>query len=215
MYPINDLQGIRNQEAQLEGNHVVILMLVKPSDTGADEYIKKFNYLHYRSKQYCSIYLLGYSQDFYGKYKDITTVKGIDNQEWQYSDECFSEVCDELQSRLSNWQYSGEPEMIILQNSSASASNRYLNFTNYNYIDINYGIKKNYIDSFPRFMERLINACKKEVTAVRAVRAANIKRISPRRVIEYTIEKSPHLPGTIKEVLNDRLFYKSAQCKAA
>ncbi len=142
MYPINDLQGIRNQEAQLEGNHVVILMLVKPSDTGADEYIKKFNYLHYRSKQYCSIYLLGYSQDFYGKYKDITTVKGIGNQEWQYSDECFSEVCDELQSRLSNWQYSGEPEMIILQNSSASASNRYLNFTNYNYIDINYGIKK-------------------------------------------------------------------------
>lgn len=58
MYPINDLQGIRNQESQLEGNHVVILMLVKPSDTGADEYIKQFNYLHYRSKQYCSWYAL-------------------------------------------------------------------------------------------------------------------------------------------------------------
>ena len=42
MYPINDLQGIRNQESQLEGNHVVILMLGKPSDTGADEYIKIF-----------------------------------------------------------------------------------------------------------------------------------------------------------------------------
>lgn len=215
MYPINNIQGIYNQESELEGNHVIILFLVKPSDTGADDYIKKFNYLHYRSKRYCSIYLLGYSQDFQGKYIDAISVQGIDHQEWQYSDQCFSDACDELQNRLSNWHYSGEPEMIILQNSSNSDSKECLNFTNYNYIDINYGIEKQYIDSFPRFMERLIQSCKKEVTAVEAITSANRKRISPRKVMEYAIEECPRLPRPVRSILKDKLFYKSCRNKAA
>lgn len=213
MYPVNDIGGIYDQEAKLEGSHVIIFLLVKPSDSSADDYIKKFNYLHYRSKQYCSIYLLGYSQDFVGKYHDKMYVQGVDNQEWQYSDQCFSNTCDELQSRLSNWRYSGEPEMIILQNSSASEPKSCLNFSNYIYIDINYGIEKQYIDSFPRFMERLIEACKKEVIALKAITVANRKRISPRKVMEFAIEKCPRLPKPIKKILNDKLFYKSSRNK--
>ncbi len=215
MYPMNNLQEIYNQESQIEGNHVVVLLLVKPSDSGADEYIKKFNYLHYRSKRYCSIYLLGYSQDFGGKYTDVLSVQGVNKQEWQYSDQCFTEACDELQDRLSNWRYSGEPEMIILQNSSASDPRKCLNFSNYNYIDINYGIEKEYIDSFPRFMERLIEACKKEVSAIDAVSSANRKRISPRKVVEFAIEECPHLPKSIKKIFNDKMFYKSYKSRVA
>lgn len=215
MYPINNLQGICEQESQLKKNHVIIFLLVKPSDSGADEYIKKFNYLHYRSKEYCSIYLLGYALDFCGKYSDVLNVRGVDNQEWQYSDQCFSDACDELQGRLSNWRYSGEPEMIVLQNGSISDPNKCLNFSNYNYIDINYGIEKQYIDSFSRFMERLIEACKKEVTAVKAIASAERKRIRPRKVIEAAIETCPHLPQPIKKILNDKMFYKSYKSKAA
>lgn len=213
MYPINNLKGICNQESRLKGNHVIIFLLVKPSDPNADEYIRMFNYLHCRSRQYCSIYLLGYSQNFNDEYSDAVNVNGIDNQEWQYSDKCFTDACDELHDRLSNWRYSGEPEMIILQNSSASNSNSCLDFTNYNYIDINYGIKQKYIDSFPRFMERLIEACRIEVTAVRAIDLANRKRISPRKIMEYAIEETTHLPKSIKKIFGDKLFYKSYKSK--
>ena len=215
MYPVNNIKGIYEQEKQLEGNHVVILLLVKPSDSNADDYIKRFNYLHYRSKRYCSIYLLGYSQKFSEEYHDASSVQGIDNQEWQYSDKCFAEACDELHDRLTNWSYSGEPEMIILQNNSANEPNRYLNFANYNYIDINYGIKKQYIDSFPRFIERLIEVCKTEVTAIDAVNGARKKRISPRRIIEFAIDNCPKLPKSAKRILKDKLFYKTFKNNAA
>ena len=95
MYPINNIAGIEKQEKLLEGNHVIVLLLVKPSDSGAEEYIKKINYLHYRSKKYCSIYWLGYSPNFGCNYSDVTEIPGTDNQKWQYSDKCFTEACDE------------------------------------------------------------------------------------------------------------------------
>lgn len=160
MYPVNNISGIQEQESRLEGSHAIILLFVKPSDDNADSIIKKFNYLHYRSKQYCSIYLVGYSQYFYEKYTDAQQVGGIDNTTWYYSDQCFIEVCEQLEKRLKHWTYSGEPEMIILQNSSSLVDGKLLDFRFYNYIDTNYGIQKGYIDSFPRFMERMINACR-------------------------------------------------------
>ena len=61
MYPINNIHSIKYQESQLEGNHAILLLFVKPSDDNAESIIKKFNYLHYKSKKYCSIYLIGYS----------------------------------------------------------------------------------------------------------------------------------------------------------
>lgn len=213
MFPVFNLEGIKEQESMLEENHVIILFLVKPSDKGADDYFKQFNYYHYRSGKYCSIYVLGCSQNFNGKYLDVVSVVGVDNQEWQYSDQCFAEACDELKQRLSNWRYSGEPELIIFQNSSASYPGRYLDFSNYDYIDINYGITKEYIDSFPRFMERLLEACKKEVTADEAVGRSNRKRIRLRKVIEYTLESCPKLPKPVKRILNDRLFFKTYKSK--
>ena len=62
MYPINNILGIEEQERQIDGSHAVILLFVKPSDPNADEIISNINYLHHRSKGYCSIYLVGYSQ---------------------------------------------------------------------------------------------------------------------------------------------------------
>ena len=73
MYPVNNIDGIKDQESQLKGSHAIILLFVKPSDDNADSIIKKFNYLHYKSKQCCSIYLIGYSQYFYEKYTSKMT----------------------------------------------------------------------------------------------------------------------------------------------
>ena len=41
--------------------------------------------------------MLGYSEAFFGAYSDITTVSGIDNGKWEYSDTCFIEVRNNLE----------------------------------------------------------------------------------------------------------------------
>lgn len=209
MYPVNNIDGIQEQESKLEGSHAIILLFVKPSDDNADSIIKKFNYLHYRSKQYCSIYLVGYSQYFYEKYTDAQAVAGVDNITWHYSDRCFIEVCEQLEKRLKHWTYSGEPEMIILQNSSSLAGGKLLDFRFYNYIDINYGIQKGYIDSFPRFMERMINACRFETDAQAVINSTNRKRLNSRKIVELALEADNKLPAPLKKIIADKSFFKS------
>ncbi len=213
MYPVNNYNGILEQEQLLEGDHVIVLLFVKPSDENAEHYIKNFNYLHYRSKNYCSIYLVGYSVDFNNRFDDIQNVAGINNNKLQYSDACFINVCNQLEDRLKNWRYSGEPEMIILQKSSSCG--QVLDFSNYNYIDINYGLSKGYLDSFPRFIERFIRACKSEVTSSSAIRKANKTRLKLRTVLENTIELTPKLPLPVKRIFKDKLFFKSCNSKVA
>ena len=212
MYPINNFDGIVEQERNLTGSHVIVLMLIKPSDKNADDYIKHFNYWHYNSREYCSIYLLGYSQNFTNDYQDVIKVNGIDNTTFDYSDCCFIEVRDQLKAKLSNWSYTGEPEIIILQR-NAHGSKNILDFSYYNYIDINYGIQKKYIDSFERFMERLIVACRQEVTATEAIDNVTRQRLKPRRILESALEACPKLPKPIKAILGDRIFYKSYNTK--
>ena len=99
--------------------------------------------------------------------------------------------------------------MIILQNTSESEGGTCMDFRNYNYIDINYGIQKRYIDSFPRFMERIIMACKSETEARQVVSKANMKRINGRRIIELAISYDSKIPSPIKRIINDKFFFKS------
>ena len=74
MYPIYDIQGINQIEESKEGKHVIILFIVKPSDSNANEILDKINYFHHRSNRYCSIYLMGYSMGFADKYKDAIRI---------------------------------------------------------------------------------------------------------------------------------------------
>ena len=101
----------------------------------------------------------------------------------------------------------------MLQNKLTDDYTTSLDFRNYNYIDINYGIRKGYIDSFERFMQRLLIACQKEVDGYKAISEANRKRLKPRNVLEMAIEKMPKLPKTVKFILKDKLFYKSSKTK--
>ncbi len=212
MIPINNFKGIEKQESKIKDKHVIIFLLVKPSDRGAKNIIDKFNYLHYLSDKYCSIYPIGYSKDFF-YYEDIQTIKGVNNEKWFYSDQCFIEFCGDLSQKLKGWDYSGEPELIILQNRLVDEYSTPLDFRNYNYIDINYGVQKGYIDSFERFMQNLLIACRKEVEAYKAINEVNKKRLKPRNVIERTIENTPKLPKAVKFILKDKLFYKSYKIK--
>ena len=96
MFPINNIEGIEKQEAAFEGLHVVVLFLVKPSDTDAEKFYKKINYYHYSSKKYCSMYLLGCTENDSHVYPDSQEIKSIDNGVWFYSDICFLEAKESL-----------------------------------------------------------------------------------------------------------------------
>lgn len=209
MFPINNLRGIEVQEKQIEGQHVVVFLFIKPSDNGAKELLNKLNYWHHLSAGYCSIYMIGYSMGFCGRYADAETIRGVDNQNWEYSDTCFIEVCRKLEKRLKYWDYSGEPEMIILKNNTSQKARSALDFRCYYYIDINYGIQEGYIDTFPRFMQRFIKACESEVTASGAIKSAYFKKYSFRKIMEKTIENTPNLPKPVRRALKDTLFFKS------
>ena len=210
MYPINNINGIENQERLYNNSHGIMLLFVKPSDRNAEEYINNFNYWHKKTGQSCAIYAIGYSQIGYNQiFDDVQIVNGTCNNKWEYSDECFISVCDQLEERLKNWTYSGEPELIFLQN-NPNSKNSVLDFRNYNYIDINYGIEKGYIDSFPRFMEHLIKACKTKNDS-NIMNEATKLRFSGRKILEIAFKYDNKIPCVIKDIIGDKMFFKGSR----
>lgn len=212
MIPVNNFKGIEKQEAYILSNHVIILLLAKPSDNSAKDVISKFNYLHKKSAQYCNIYPVGYSENFNNEYNDVIKIKGVENKEWEYSDECFIDFIEDISNRLSSWRYVEDIQVVILQNVIKKDISK-LDFTNYLSIDVNYGIKKCYIESFAKFMGYLINACKSEVTAKNAIKKANRQRYSFKTIVEGAISVIPKLPKPIKQIINDRSFYIPSNIK--
>ena len=84
--------------------------------------------------------------------KSETSIAG---SEWYFSNAEFVKFKNNLEQRI-KWRYSGETELIVLQ--SNPEWQQILNFQNYVSIDVNYGIKNGYIDSFQRFMEALVRS---------------------------------------------------------
>lgn len=209
MYPITNLEGIEKQEQKIENDHVIILLFAKPQDKNADEIIGSFNYFHKLSKDYCSIYPIGYSYGFNGMYSDVKEVLGVDNKRWQYSDECFISVCNQIQKRLKNWRYSCEPELIILKNSTDEKSKSRLNFRGYNYIDINRGINEGYLRSYSNFMENIIKACEYETDNLKAMERVRKNNISCRNIIERALKEDNTLQKSVKKILKDINFFRS------
>ena len=198
MFAVTNFEGIKKAEIEIQEKHIVILLLVKPSDKNAIDIISQFNYMHYESKKYCSIYAVGYTPTgFPDNYRDVKEITSVDNETWYYSDKCFIEFKDYLESRF-KWRYSGEPEVIILQ--SDPDSKGYLTFHNYVTIDINYGIKKEYIESFPRLMNGLINSSKTEVVAKAAFHKTQVKeRFNIRNIVEVAVAYSAKTPTPVKK----------------
>ena len=132
----------------------------------------------------------------------------MDN-DWFFSMKAFNEFKEKLQSRI-NWSYSGETEVLILQNNPGQENS--LNFQNYVAIDINKGIRDGYLDSFQRFMESLIRSSKTNVTSKKVITDVRRKRIQVGDVLMCAIDDSKKVPTPIKKIIKDRLFYRSANC---
>lgn len=205
MFAVNTYEEIEKIERELGDRHIVILLFVRPSLQSAKEIIDEFDYIHHNSEKYCSIYAVGYTNDsaMAGKdgYRRVDRGYGAD---WYFSDKAFVEFKNNLEQRL-NWRYSGEIELVVLQ--SNPDGHQILNFQNYVAIDVNYGIKNDYIDSFPRLMESIIRSSRSEVTTTAAIKKVSNARFSVKNVVLNTIEECKKIPTPVRNIIKDRLFY--------
>lgn len=137
-------------------------------------------------------------------YKKVAEIIGRD---WYFSNKTFVEFKNNLERRI-KWEYSGETEVLILQNNPGGRDS--LNFSNYVAIDVNKGLREGYIDSFQRFMESLIRSSRSKVTAKEAAADLRKSRISIKDTIAEAIENSKRIPDPAKQIVKDRLFYRCA-----
>ena len=216
MVPLSSLDLIRENEKKLNNNHVVIFIFVKPSDANSDEIIGKFNYLHHLSGKFCTIYPIGYSSTPWNKflYGNCKEVEGIDNQVWYYSDKAFLEMIETIQSRI-KWRYSGEQEIMMLQNNAEA--NDFLSFKNYVCINIMQGLRKEYFPSFALLMQNIINSTKKQLTGKEVMQDISLRAIEGhiklKDIIFDTIFTFVKVPKFAKKIINDCLFYYTANSR--
>lgn len=64
MFAVGTYEEITAQEKQIENKEIVVFLLVKPTNQAALDIIREFEYIHFNSDKYCSVYAIGYSNDF-------------------------------------------------------------------------------------------------------------------------------------------------------
>lgn len=208
MFAASTYEEIVEYERQIENSEIVVFLFVRPTNQSAIDIIKEFEYIHYNSYKYCSIFAIGYTENpekqFEKSYKKIAKINNID---WYFSTLAFVDFKNKLERRI-NWKYSGESEVLILQNNPGNDDP--LNFKNYVAIDINKGLREGYIDSFQTFMESLVRSAKSKVTAKEALSDIRRSRLSIKDTIAEAIGDCKKIPAPVKDILKDRLFYRCA-----
>ena len=208
MFAASTYEEIVSIERKIENQEVVVFLFVKPNDQAALDIIKEFEYIHYNSGKYCSIYAIGYTDDFTKKNnRNYRKVSSVLDSDWYFSNKAFVEFKNALEGRI-GWKYSGETEVLVLQNNPGKIDP--LNFQNYIAIDINKGIREGYIDSFQLFMETLVRSSKSKVCAKTIARDLRKSRISIKDIVKDTINDSKRIPLPVKKIVSDRLFYRCA-----
>ena len=205
MFAASTYEEIEKIERQVENMEIVVFLFARPSE---EQILKEFEYIHYNSAKYCSVYAIGYTDDF-TKANDPTyrKVDAMMQRDWYFSTKAFTEFKEKLQDRI-RWNYSGETEVLVLQNNPGQKN--VLNFQNYVAINVNKGIREEYIDSFQSFMESLIRSSKRRVTAKEAIRDVRNSRISVKDILAGAIDDCKKVPTPVKEIAKDRLFYRCA-----
>jgi len=209
MFAVNTYEEIIKNERRLNERHIIILLFVRPSLIGAEKIIAEFNYLHYNSGKFCSIYAVGYTNgESEWSYADYQAIDGVDGLNWYYSDQAFVDFKDKLENRL-KWKYSGEIELIVLQSNPEGRD--ILNFENYLVLDVNHGIKNGYVESFPRLMESLLRTSRKEVEVTQTSRSLQKSKYKLTEIVLVAINDCKKVPQPVKRIIKDRLFYRTSK----
>lgn len=207
MFAASTYDEIVEQEKMAETKQIVVFIFVKPTNAQAMDIVREFEYIHYNSGEYCSVYAIGYSNNPYKEDKTYKQVEVVCNSEWFFSTKAFVDFKNKLENRI-NWRYSGEIEVLILQ--SDTGSKDCLNFQNYVAININEGLRKGYTYSFQMFMESVIRSARTHVRADEAINNVYHQHISIKDVVVDSVDDCKRLPLPIKRIIKDRLFYRSA-----
>lgn len=206
MFAASTYDEIIEHERKVANREIVVFLFVRPTNQDAANIIQEFEYIYHNSSNYCSIYAIGYSNDFQKKsdihYKKVCEIL---NSDWYFSSKAFVEFKENLENRI-KWQYSGETEILVLQNNPGKYDP--LNFTNYVAIDVSKGLREGYIDSFQRFMESLVRSAKSSVTAKETMFEIRKSRVSVKEIIVEAIDNSRRIPNPAKKIIKDRLFYR-------
>lgn len=205
MFAASTYEEIEQIEKNVENREIVVFLFARSTET---DILKEFEYIHYNSAKYCSIYAIGYTDNpEKAKIETYRKVNAAMENDWYFSMKAFNDFKEKLQDRI-NWEYSGETELLILQNNPGG--NNILNFQNYVAIDVNKGLREGYIDSFQRFMESLVRSAKSEVTAKGAIKDVRRNKLSIKDIISSAITNCQKIPTPLKEIVGDRLFYRCA-----
>ncbi len=208
MFAVNEYEEIIKRERQLGEKHIIVLLFVRPSLPGAMDVIQEFNYIHHNSERYCSVYAIGYSDDFDKmNSKHYKKAGQVDSVQWYFSDKKFVEFKNNLEDRL-KWKYSGEIEILVLQ--SNPEGRNILNFQNFVSIDVNHGIREGYIASFHRFMESLVRASRSEVTSREAINEVKKSRLGIKSIVNDLVSDCKKVPTPVKKIIKDNLFLKAS-----
>lgn len=209
MFAASTFKDVIIRERESNSNKLVVLLFVKPSSPGAMDIIREFEYIHYNSKEYCSIYAVGYTDDFSKENdKAYTKIGSFINSDWYYSTEAFIEFKETLEDRL-KWEYSGVNELIVLQNNPGCKDPLY--FSNYVAIDINCGIREGYFDSFQRLMESLVRNAKDNVKKLDSSPKNCKRRLKVSAITKKTISECKRHSLSINRILRNKQFYHSCR----
>lgn len=63
MFAASTYEEIVEYERRIENMEIVVFLFVKPTSQDAIDIIQEFEYIHYNSAKYCSVYAIGYSDD--------------------------------------------------------------------------------------------------------------------------------------------------------
>lgn len=129
MFAASTYDEIVRQEREIDSREIVVFLFVRPTKASDREIINEFEYIHYNSGKYCSVYAIGYTNDpdkaTNPEYRPVTEVS---ENKWWFSTKAFVEFKTKLEQQI-KWRYSGESEILILQNNPGKS--KVLDFSNY------------------------------------------------------------------------------------
>ena len=78
MFAASTYDEIVRQEREIDSREIVVFLFVRPTKASDREIINEFEYIHYNSGKYCSVYAIGYTNDpdkaTNPEYQPVTTV---------------------------------------------------------------------------------------------------------------------------------------------
>ena len=207
MFAVRPYEDIEKIEKEVKNQEIVIFIFAKPNTNMGKQVVSEFEYIHYNTYKYCSVYAIGYSDDS-ERIKKNNIITTVNRTNWAYITKDFVDFKNKLEQRI-KWEYSGETEVMILQNNIDNISNA-LNFQNYVVINIEKGIKEGYIDSFQSFMESVMRRARSVVEAKKLIKSVRKDRLKIKDIIEGAIDDCKKIPTPVKKIIKDRLFYRCA-----